>query len=193
MEKAKKKSFWNKKEGFAGGIVLGLIAFGAAFTISSFWSAIIAAVQSSTLSLVVAIVVVAALLYMVVDPKMRSLIWYMYKSVMRKITSIFVSVDPIAILKDYAASLGENLKTMGKQINQLRAQMHKLNETIFKNNQEINANLQLASEAKEKQKEKTMILKSRKAGRLKESNMKLQKLHNKMEVMYRVLVKMYEN
>ena len=38
-----------------------------------------------------------------------------------------------------------------------------------------------------------MILKSRKAGRLKESNMRLEDLYKKMEVLYRVLVRMYEN
>lgn len=38
-----------------------------------------------------------------------------------------------------------------------------------------------------------MILKSRKAGRLKESNMKLEDLYQKMEILYRVLRKMYEN
>ena len=38
-----------------------------------------------------------------------------------------------------------------------------------------------------------MILKSRKAGRLKESNMRLEDLYKKMEVLYRVLSKMYEN
>lgn len=192
MEKSNSRSFWKRKEGFVGGVFLGLISFSVAFLLARFGEVLIASL-SSTVNLVIAIVVVAALLYMFVDPKMRSLIWYMYKSVMRKITSFFVTIDPINILKSYAESLGDNLKTMGKQINQLRAQMHKLNETIYKNNQEIHTNLQLASEAKEKQKEKTMILKSRKAGRLKESNMKLQNLHSKMEVMYRVLSKMYEN
>ncbi len=192
MDKGNSRSFWKRKEGFAGGVFLGLIGFSAAFLIARFGELLIASL-SSTLNLVIAIVVVAALLYMFVDPKMRSLIWYMYKSTMRKITSFFVTVDPINILKSYAESLGDNLKKMGKQINQLRAQMHKLNETIYKNNQEIHTNLQLASEAKDKQKEKTMILKSRKAGRLKESNMKLQNLHSKMEVMYRVLSKMFEN
>ncbi|MDG2448285.1 MAG: hypothetical protein P8M34_01560, partial [Saprospiraceae bacterium] len=38
-----------------------------------------------------------------------------------------------------------------------------------------------------------VILKSRKAGRLKESNMKLEDLYKKMEILYRVLMKMYEN
>lgn len=38
-----------------------------------------------------------------------------------------------------------------------------------------------------------MILKSRKAGRLRESNVRLEDLYKKMEVLYRVLSKMYEN
>jgi predicted nucleic acid-binding Zn-ribbon protein len=38
-----------------------------------------------------------------------------------------------------------------------------------------------------------MILKSRKAGRLRESNIKYEDLYRKMEVLYRVLSKMYEN
>ena len=193
MEKSSSRSFWKKKEGFAGGVFMGLIAGALAFVGVRFGAAIVAAATANTVSLVVSIVILAALAYLLIDPKMRSLIWYMYKSAMRKITSLFVTVDPINILKSYAESLGDNLKKMNRQINQLRAQMHKLNETIHKNKQEIHNNLQLASEAKEKQKEKTMILKSRKAGRLKESNTKLQALHNKMEVMYRVLTKMYEN
>jgi predicted nucleic acid-binding Zn-ribbon protein len=38
-----------------------------------------------------------------------------------------------------------------------------------------------------------MVLKARKAGRLKESNLKLTDLYRKMEILYRVLGKMYEN
>ena len=38
-----------------------------------------------------------------------------------------------------------------------------------------------------------MILKSRKAGRLQDSNFRLEDLYKKMEILYRVLSKMYEN
>ena len=53
--------------------------------------------------------------------------------------------------------------------------------------------LKLVSKAKEREKQNVMVLKARKAGRLKESNVKLEDLYKKMEVLYRVLVKMYEN
>ena len=82
---------------------------------------------------------------------------------------------------------------MNKQISQLRGQMHKLNEIIHNNKKQIESNLSLASKAKAKNKQAQMILKSRKAGRLKESNIRLEDLYRKMEVLYRVLSKMYEN
>jgi hypothetical protein len=71
--------------------------------------------------------------------------------------------------------------------------MHKLKELIVNNEREIKSDLQLAGKAKETDKRNIMILKSRRAGRLKDSNMRLETLYKKMEVLYRVLTKMYEN
>ena len=68
MDKGNSRSFWKRKEGFAGGVFLGLIGFSVAFLIARFGELLIASL-SSTLNLVIAIVVVAALLYMFVDPK----------------------------------------------------------------------------------------------------------------------------
>jgi hypothetical protein len=148
---------------------------------------------SNVVSLSVMLLVLGAIIYMVLDPKMRSLIWYMYKSVMRWITGIFVQIDPIGILKSYVDDLKDNLRKMNKQISKLRGQMHKLQELILNNRKEIKSNLNMASQAKEKNKQAMMILKSRKAGRLKQSNIRLEDLYHKMEVLYRVLTKMYEN
>jgi len=104
-----------------------------------------------------------------------------------------VNIDPIGILKNYVEELKGNLRKMNKQIGKLRGQMHKLQELIHNNKKAINTNLELASKARDKNKQSMMILKSRKAGRLKESNMRLEDLYKKMEVLYRVLTKMYEN
>jgi phage shock protein A len=139
------------------------------------------------------VVAIAALLYVIFDPKMRNLVWYAYKSVMRWLTGMFVQIDPIGVLKSYIEDLRDNLHKMNKQIGILRGQMHKLQETINNNKREINSNLALANKAKEHQNQNIMVLKARKAGRLKESNLKLEDLYKKMEVLYRVLVKMHEN
>lgn len=188
----KPKSFWKRPEGVTGLLFLaGLIGVGALLIIPNIEA--IQAFVSTVAGLAVAIAVLGVLVYMVLDPKMRNLIFYMYKSVMRAITGMFVQIDPIGILKTYVEELQNNLRKMNKQISQLRAQMHKLKELIVKNEREISSNLKLAGKAKETNKRNVMILKSRRAGRLKDSNMRLDELYKKMEVLYRVLTKMYEN
>ncbi len=112
---------------------------------------------------------------------------------MKKITGLFIKVDPIGVLKNHVHDLKKKLEDMTRQLNKLRGQMHRLNEIIITNKRNIENNLQLASKAKEEEQQSVMILKSRKAGRLKESNVKLEDLYKKMEVLYRVLTKMHEN
>lgn len=186
----KSKSFWKRPEGVTGLIFLAAIVAGGAYLLTTVnWAAIFA----NTLALAGTLGILGIIVYMVLDPKMRALVSFGYKSIMRWITGIFVRVDPIGILKSYVDELQGNLRKMNKQISQLRAQMHKLKEIIVNNQREIQSNLQLASKAKETQKTNVMILKSRRAGRLKESNLKLEDLYKRMEVLYRVLTKMYEN
>jgi predicted nucleic acid-binding Zn-ribbon protein len=186
----KPKSFWKKPEGITGLLFLAAIIGGVGFlAVALPWATILA----NTAYMVATIAALGVLIYMVLDPKMRNLVFYGYKSIMRVITGAFVQIDPIGILKTYVEELQNNLRKMNKQISQLRAQMHKLKELIVNNEREIKNNLQIAGKAKETNKRNVMILKSRRAGRLKDSNMRLEELYKKMEVLYRVLTKMYEN
>lgn len=112
---------------------------------------------------------------------------------MRKITGMFITIDPIGILKNYVEDLQDNLKKMSTQIGAIRGQMRKLKTIMEENTKEIDQNMKLAAKAKEQGVQKQMLLSSRKAARLKESNSKYEKLHSKMEILYRVLTKMYQN
>ena len=188
----KPKSFWRKPEGVTGAITIGALLIGGGWLIFSALPAIIAA-TSTMLGLAGMIMILGLIIYMALDSKARGLVWYMYKSMMRWITSLFVQIDPIGILKNYVDEMSANLKKMNKQILQLRGQMHKLKELILKNKKEIASNLSLAQAAKKSDEKSQMILRSRKAGRLKESNIKYEALYSKMEILYRVLKKMYDN
>lgn len=190
--KIKSKSFWKRPEGVTGMIFLAGLIIGGGYLLSVALPTLLVLAQN-TLYLAGMLIALGAVIYMVLDPKMRALVGYMYKSVMRWVTGLFVQIDPIGILKSYVDELKDNLRKMNKQISMLRGQMHKLNEIIHKNKKEIQSNLELASKAKASNKQSVMILKSRKAGRLRESNMKLDDLYKKMEILYRVLTKMYEN
>lgn len=187
-----RKSFWKRPEGVTGTIFLVALLLGGGFLIFSNLALLISLAQN-TLYLALMLGVLGAIVYMVLDPKMRNLVWYMYKSVMRSITGMFVQIDPIGILKSYVEDLEDNLKKMRKQIGLLRGQMRKIQGMVEKNNQDIDNNLKLAAAARDKGKDQQMVLSSRKAARLKEANAKYQALYNKMEIMYRILNKMHQN
>jgi len=189
----KGKSFWSKPEGITGIVFLLAMILGLAFLGSIAWPAILKLATGSILGKGVLFGSLGVLIFMALDNKTRTLISYMYKSSMRWITSLFIQIDPIGILKNYIDDLRKNLKKMRKQMHQLRGQMHKLGEMIHTNKKDIKSNIELAKSARDQQNEQVLILKSRKAGRLQKSNIKLEDLYKKMEVLYKVLDKMYKN
>jgi len=185
-----KKSFWQKPEGVTGAIFLLGLAAGIGYLLTT---NILATILGNILYLSGTLMVLAAIVYMVLDPKMRGLVGYMYKSIMRTITGWFVTIDPIGILKNYIDDLQDNLGKMSSQIGALRGQMRKMKDIMTKNNKDIEMNLKLANRAQTQGNQKQMLLSTRKAARLKESNGKYNKLHKRMEVLYRILTKMYQN
>jgi hypothetical protein len=188
----KQKSFWKRPEGVTGMIFLAGLIIGGGYLLYIGLPFLIGLVQN-VLYLSLLLMALAAIVYVVLDPKMRNLVWYMYKSVMRSLTGLFVNLDPIGILKSYVEDLQDNLVKMRKQIGILRGQMRKLQSLMEKNNEEIEMNMKLAAAAKEKGMDQQLLLSSRKAARLKESNQKYHTLLQKMEVMNRILNKMHQN
>lgn len=186
------KSFWSRPEGTTGAIfilgALGVVGY-------TFWkfSTFLIPFLSTIAGMGVGLAVLGIIIYMALDSKTRTLVSYMYKSIMRKITGIFVTIDPIGILKNYVSDLESNLKKMSKQIGNLKGQMRKLKSIVENNNKEIDQNMIIAKKAKQMGNESAMILSSRKAARLKESNGKYVALHKKLSVLYRVLTKMHSN
>jgi len=192
MENNTRPSFWNKPEGKTGLFFILAVLAAAGWAIFTFSAAIMSFI-STTIGLVAGLAVLGVIIFMALDPKTRALVSYMYQSVMRKITGIFVTIDPIGILKNYVSDLEKNLRKMGKQIGGIKGQMRKLKTMVTENNKTIEENLAIAKKAKQMNNEKAMVLSTRKAARLKETNGKYVALHKKMSVLYRVLTKMYSN
>jgi len=188
----KPKSFWSRPEGVLGAIILTSIIVGGGYLLVSNLAAI-TAFMGNVLGLAVTVLAIGVLLYMVIDPKMRNLISYMYKSMMRKITSIFVTIDPIGILKNYIEDMQKNLTNLDNQISNLMGQIRKIKTLWTKNEEEIKNNLLRAKKAKELGDEKNTLLSSRKAARLKDVNEKYAVLLKKMDILKRLLKKMYDN
>lgn len=188
----RQKSFWKRPEGVTGALFLGALILGGGYLIFANLPWIIGLIQN-TITLAILLIVLAAIVYMVLDPRMRNLVWYAYKSVMRSVTGMFVQIDPIGILKSYVEDLQDNLVKMRKQIGVLKGQMRKLQTLMEDNDRTIDESMKMASAARDKGMDNQVMLNTRKAARLKESNEKYQVLHQKMEVMYRILTKMHSN
>jgi len=186
------ESFWSKPEGKTGLIFMVIMAALVGWGALTFGGAI-AGLLGTLIGKIAIFGVLGVVIMTALDSRSRNLISYMWQSVMRKITSIFVTIDPMGILKNYISDLESNLKKMGKQIGNLKGQMRNLKTQLANNNKEIEQNLAIARKAKQVGNEKQLVLSTRKAARLKETNEKYVALHNKLAVLYRVLTKMYSN
>ncbi len=190
--KPQPKTFWQRPEGKTGGFFMLAILAGIGYALFTFAGPILAALQGAV-GIAVTVGVLGLIIYMALDSKVRTTIGYMYKSIMRSITGWFVTIDPIGILKNYVSDLEKNLRKMSERIGDIKGQMRKLKNMMTNNNKEIEENMAIARKAKELNNEKQMLLSSRKAARLKETNGKYASLHSKMAVLYKVLTKMHSN
>lgn len=186
------KSFWQRPEGIVGKAGLVAMIGGLGVLLYKLLPFLITLTQN-LLHFSLLLLALGALVYVVMDKKVRNLIFFMYKSFIRWLTGLFIEINPIGILKSYIDDLKENLKSMSKQMAIVKGQMQRLKQLMDENMKHIENNLKLASKAKATDQQAIMVLKSRKAGRLKESNMRYDELYKKLELLYRVLLKMYEN
>lgn len=188
----KPKSFWERPEGTTGMIVgVGLAIVGAYGLVHALpW---LITLFENTLHLALLALALFGLAWLVFDRRVWALGGYMYRSVMRWITGLFIQIDPIGILRSYAEDMRKALGRMDRQIANLRGQMRQLQNTMQSNESEMGKALQMAGVARQQDRKGVVVLKSRQAGRLRESNLTLQALYAKMETLYRVLLKMHES
>ena len=186
-----RKTFLQRPEGKTG------LVFGLAIVAALGWGFVtllptMLLLAANTLYLFGMIAAAGAILYVAIDPSFRNALAASYQLTMRKLTGLVIEIDPIGIMKNYAKDIQSHLAAMDEQIGNLRGKMKVLKNTIDSNDAAMRNNLKLASCAKESGKDQITVLKARKAGRLKESNLTLQELYVKMEKLYRVLLKMHE-
>ncbi len=185
----KQKSFWEKPEGVTGMIFLVASIFGIGYVLFSLLPFIIT-LLANTIYAAFLFIVLGCVLYLLFDKKTHKFASYLFKSVMRSMTGVFITIDPIGILKNYIDDLSDNINNMGQQIKNLSGQLGTLKNIINNTDKEMQKNLQTMEIAQKKGDTGTFILQSRQAGRLKESNFTYQDMYKKMEILYKILSKM---
>lgn len=184
------KSFWGRKEGKTGMIVgLGVLAalgYGL-FQILPF----LITMTKNLLTLTILGVCLFVLIYMIMDSQVRNLVWYIYKSLMRGITGIFIRIDPVGIIETYVAHLRKQLQSLESQIQELSGAKRKLADAIDRAKEELEEQLNLAKVGQKKGLGVAEItVYTNQAGRLKTRIEKYQSLVTKLDTLYRILDKM---
>jgi hypothetical protein len=189
--KAKLKSFWERPEGTAGMIFAAFLTMAGGFALYRALPFIITLLENTLYATGLG-VALFAVLYVLFNRRFQTLVSYAFQSIMRAVTGIFITIDPIGILKGYVTDLRKDINNMLAQINNLSGQTETLRNAISANKREATAALKLAGEARQQNKKAFFVLKAKLAGRLTESNRTLESLLAKMEALLRVLVKMHE-
>ncbi|MEM6723645.1 MAG: hypothetical protein AAF598_06375 [Bacteroidota bacterium] len=97
----------------------------------------------------------------------------------------------IDILEDQLNLLHQKLKLTGKEISKMRKQMQQVSRQIQQNKGQINKALEQAENAKSRSNRKDLIISTRKAQRLQQSNQRLEDLFVRMEDISSILSKLY--
>ena len=184
----KPRQFWERPEGVTGQIVaVGAIA-GGGYLLYQVLPMIITLLQNTIYAALLGAVAIA-IGYVITDRRFWRLGSYLYQSLMRKITQVFVEIDPIGIMQNYVVDLEKKLTNMGARIASLSGMIRACQEEIRKNENIKNASLMLMREASKAGKTIVIAEESRQAGRMQEANITYQDLLSKMQLLYTVLVK----
>lgn len=191
----KRKSFWARPEGTTGMIALALGGVGlyaALPTLLAFMTGVVA-LLGQTIAAVCLALVLGGLLFLITNKKVQTLVSYIFKSVMRKITGAFVEIDPIGIMKSYIEDLIKKREIMAESRDKLRGQITVLKTQIQKNESEYENAMSLAQIAHQKGNQGVFSVNSRQAGRLDKLNKEsLGPLLLQMDVHLRALNKYHE-
>ena len=187
----KPRSFWERKEGVTGQIVGVALIGGAGVLLYRALPYVITLLENTIVASILGVAAVG-LFFVITDKRFWRLGAWAYMSAMRRLTQVFVEIDPIGIMKNYIEDLKTKLADMNGRISRLSGMIRACKEEIRQNDQAKSGALGMVSEAKRKGLTMVAAAQSRKAGRMAEANLSYQDLLAKMELLHRVLVKYQE-
>jgi hypothetical protein len=195
MEDRSAKSFWDKKEGTTGMIVLALGAVGlyfAAPTLITFANRMTELI-GSVAAMTVAGVGLFILLNIVFNSKVQTLVRYGFKSAMRWITKWFAEIDPIGIMKNYIDDLVGKREVMANSRDKLKGQITVLSKQIDTNTSDYENSMARAALANKQGNAGQFKVAANNAGRMEKLNKEsLVPLLTQLQLHLRAIDKYYE-
>jgi hypothetical protein len=143
---AEKRSFWSRPEGVLGLVVLAGLAGTGLYYYNQIVEFLIK-VAANTLQLALLLAALGVVVFLVTSRDVRTAVFFLFKTLMRKIAGLVIQLDPIAILKIYIDDLKQKRQKMQGQIDILAGQLVKLNKKINENNELIQQKFAEANKA----------------------------------------------
>lgn len=171
----KQKSFWQRKEGTVGMVGIGILLIGGGNLFYHLLPTLIVMAQN-TLYLLGMIFVIALMLLPVFDKRTRTLISFGYKSFIRKLTSLFIQMDPIAVVEIHLSNLKEKVNEFNGQLEKFKSLQKLLDKKIEILEEKKEHSLLLSSEAKRLGREHDFALNVNNVGYAEEGISKLSKI-----------------
>ena len=190
------KSFWSRPEGKTGMIFLIALAVGAAFA----WGMIVPYVVSmlaDTVHMAILGVELAGILYLVFGKRPQLI----YRLIMRKITGLIITIDPIGILKDNLLKARKRQDDLRGRVGDVSGSKQTLKDIMAKNKRTIENDLATAQEAQKRadsaidpasklRMQYEVKLRTNDIGRLRQSNENYDLIFQKISEVYDNLVKL---
>lgn len=108
----------------------------------------VASILASTIAIIISVAIIGVIVIALSDKKFRKALKYFLNHQLKKVGSIIVETNPIAILKGYVDDLHKKLSEMRGGIRKLDEQIAKLNVEIDKYDEEVESLYSIASQAK---------------------------------------------
>jgi hypothetical protein len=191
-----KTSFWARKEGTTGIVFITTAVILGSLALITGWGAVaawLAGVLASTAKVLFYGVLLWGSGILLANRRFRKLLGYMFKSGMRKLTSLWAETDPIGMMRGYISEVVEKLDVIVKNLKKLRGEIRNILAEISRNEEEKRAALEEAQAARQSTKidpvdrDRVMSLNANKVLRLDNANKELIPLANNMELLYRLL------
>lgn len=188
QQPTQKKSFWSRPEGTTGMIfVAGAVSLAAIFGLKV--APLITLIFKNIFTMTLTGVGLYAFFAVITNKKFRLAVSNLFKTSMRWLTSWVITIDPIAILKNYVDHLREKYNEMEEKIGMLNGSIKQLEFSRDDNDKKIKDCLRKAEYAKSKNLEQDFLLNKRQAIRLQDVNENYAKLLLKLKNLHTVLIR----
>ena len=181
------KDVFKQKGGTLGLVILGAIVVVIAFNLPAIllW-------VTSLARLALTLGVLAGVVYMVLDPKVRLIVSTGYMMIIKKILGIFVKMDPISILNQTILKMHKTIARLEESMGKLNGTRLKLADKIKEKRRDIQDCIDRKKAAELKGKAELIALEDRQFVRLTKLTLDYIDLHDSSEKWYTTMSKIAE-